>query len=217
MRTQHVVPVALAATALLAVTGCQGAEPAVVGPVATGSVTGRPVTPPATAGASAPAAAPAKAGALPDFVGKGLQAAQDEAQAAGFLHLTSHDSLGRQRSQVFDRDWKVCFQTPAPGPAAADARVDFGAVQLEDSCPASDTGPEPEVSGAMPEFAGKSVKAVRAALPSGTSLTVKDGREGRMVLQESNWQVCAQLPKAGTPLNGRPVELIVVKFGETCL
>ncbi|MEU8463302.1 hypothetical protein [Streptomyces sp. NPDC029003] len=216
MRTQHIAPAVLAATALLALTGCQDAKPAGAGPAAIGSGTARPVSPPATTGAPAAAPAPAKAGTLPDLVGKGLQAAQDAAQAAGFSRLTSHDSLGRERAQVFDRNWKVCSQTPAPGPAAADVRVDFGAVQLEESCPASDPGPQPEARGTMPEFGGKSVKAVRAALPSNTSFTIKDGREGRMVLQESNWQVCAQVPKAGTPLDGRPVELIVVKFGETC-
>ena len=62
------------------------------------------------------------AAALPALVGKGLQAAEDEAQAAGFFALTSHDALGQGRDQVQDREWTVCFQDPAPGPAAGSSR-----------------------------------------------------------------------------------------------
>ncbi|MEU8523202.1 PASTA domain-containing protein [Streptomyces sp. NBC_01216] len=66
---------------------------------------------------------------LPDLVGKGSQSAQDAARAAGFL-VTSHDSLGRGRNRVLDRNWKVCFQTPRPGQQATDTEVDLGAVKL---------------------------------------------------------------------------------------
>jgi hypothetical protein len=45
---------------------------------------------------------------MPKFVGMGLQSAQDMAQAAGFYRFRSHDSLGRDRMQILDRDWKVC-------------------------------------------------------------------------------------------------------------
>ncbi|MFJ3882649.1 hypothetical protein ACIPW5_35035 [Streptomyces sp. NPDC090077] len=206
MRTHHALPVVLAAAALLALTGCQEAKPA--GGAAAGS---------APASAPAPASPPAaKQGTLPDLVGKGLQAAQDEAQAAGFHRLVSHDGLGRGRAQAFDRNWKVCFQSPGPGAASTDARIDFGAVKADEACPASDPGLPSAAAGTTPDFYRKSVKAARDALPSGVSVTVKDARQGRAVLQETNWQVCAQLPKAGNPLNGGPVELNVVRFGETC-
>ncbi|MCW2904341.1 MAG: hypothetical protein JWO67_6606, partial [Streptosporangiaceae bacterium] len=53
------------------------------------------------------AATKAAPATLPNLVGMGLQSAQDTAQAAGFYGLSSHDSLGRARHQVLDRDWKV--------------------------------------------------------------------------------------------------------------
>lgn len=155
---------------------------------------------------------------LPDMAGKGLQSAQDEAQAAGFYHLTSHDALGRGRNQILDRNWKVCSQVPAPGTHATDAKVDFGAVKLEESCPASGDQAEPEEAGStMPDFTGKSVKVARQALDSSTSITVNDvSGQDRMVLVESNWQVCSTDPAAGTKLDGQPVTIETVKFGESC-
>ncbi|MCX5379533.1 hypothetical protein [Streptomyces sp. NBC_00091] len=218
MRTHHVVPAALAVTALLALTGCQDAEPS--GEGAADSAGSAPARPAASAAASAPATAkapdPAKQGNLPDLVGKGLQAAQDQAQAAGFYDLTSHDGLGRGRAQALDRNWKVCFQSPGPGAAATNARIDLGAVRLEETCPASDPALPSAAPGTMPDFFAKSVRAARESLPSSTSFTIKDARLDRVVLQETNWQVCAQLPKSGNPFNGQPVELNVVRFGETC-
>lgn len=37
-----------------------------------------------------------------------------------------------------------------------------------------------------------------------------------MVIIESNWQVCSTDPEAGTELNGQPVTIKAVKFGESC-
>ncbi|MFI2373560.1 hypothetical protein ACH5AO_00550 [Streptomyces sp. NPDC018964] len=155
---------------------------------------------------------------LPDMTGKGLQSAQDEAQAAGFYLLTSHDALGRGRNQLLDRNWKVCAQTPAPGAHATDTKVDFSTVKLEESCPASGDQGEPEEAGStMPDFAGKSVKVARQALDSSTSITVDDvSGQDRMVLMESNWQVCSTDPAAGAELDGQPVTISAVKFGENC-
>ncbi|MFC8373158.1 hypothetical protein ACFUIT_35265 [Streptomyces sp. NPDC057239] len=156
--------------------------------------------------------------ALPDMAGKGLQSAQDEAQAAGFYHLTSHDALGRGRNQILDRNWKVCAQTPAPGTHPTDTEVDFSTVKLEESCPASGDQAEPEeAGGTMPDFAGKSVKVARQALDGSTSITVDDvSGQDRMVLVESNWQVCSTDPAAGAELDGQPVTIGAVKFGESC-
>ncbi|MGY3200452.1 hypothetical protein [Streptomyces sp. TE5632] len=155
---------------------------------------------------------------LPDMVGKGLQSAQDESQAAGFYHLTSHDALGRGRNQILDRGWKVCSQTPAPGTHATDTKVDFGTVKLEETCPAGGDQSEPEkADSAMPNFVGKSVKVARQALDGSTSITVDDASgQDRMVLIESNWQVCSTDPAAGAQLDGQPVTIGAVKFGESC-
>ncbi|MGY4961740.1 hypothetical protein [Streptomyces sp. 900105245] len=154
---------------------------------------------------------------VPDVVGMGLQSAQDAAQAAGFHRLTSHDSLGRARMQILDRDWKVCAQNVEAGAVrATDTELDFGAVKLDETCPAHDQAAAP-AAGTMPDFRGKSVKAARRALDSGTSIRVDDASGAhRFVLIESNWQVCTQNPVAGTKLTGRPVGLTAVKYGESC-
>ncbi|MFF4211954.1 hypothetical protein ACFYZE_21890 [Streptomyces sp. NPDC001796] len=156
--------------------------------------------------------------AVPNFVGMGLQSAQDTAQSTGFYALKSHDSLGRGRHQILDRDWKVCSQNVKAGSAAATStELDFGAVKLAETCPAHDQAPPSAAGGKMPDFRGKSVKAARDALDSSTSITVKDASgQDRMVLVESNWQVCSQNPAADAALRGQPVEFAAVKFGESC-
>jgi len=155
---------------------------------------------------------------IPNLVGKGLQSAQDEAQAAGFYNLASHDALGRDRHQILDRDWKVCSQTPAAGKTApVDTKVDFGAVKVDESCPAKDQAAPTDAGVKMPDFHGKAVKAARGALDSSTSITVTDATgDSRMILVESNWKVCTQDPAPGAKLNGQPVEFTAVKFEENC-
>lgn len=74
---------------------------------------------------------------MPNFVGRGLQSAQDAAQAAGFYSLKSHDSHGRARMQILDRDWRVCSQSVKAGMVAAtNTQLDFGVVKLDETCPA---------------------------------------------------------------------------------
>ncbi|KJY25600.1 PASTA domain-containing protein [Streptomyces katrae] len=210
MHRRHAITLFTAATAL-ALTACN--------PQASGT-NGKPAAPdapsPKTSAPSAPAAG-AKTGTLPNLVGKGLQTAQDEAQAAGFYALKSHDALGRARLQALDRNWKVCSQTPAGGGTVdTGTTIDFGAVKLDETCPAADA-PAPKPAGdTMPDFVGQGMKAVRAALPSNASISVKDAVQSRMVLQESNWKVCTQNPAAGAALNGRPVSFTVAKIEETC-
>ncbi|MGY3334091.1 type IV secretory pathway VirB10-like protein [Streptomyces filamentosus] len=177
-----------------------------------------PAAPPATT--PAPSTPPAKhsAAQLPSFVGMGLQSAQDKAQELGYYYLTSHDALGRSRNQISDRNWKVCSQSPRPGSHPDTTKIDFGTVKLEETCPATDAGGDVEEAGStMPDFQGKSVKVAREALDSSTSLDVKDvSGEDRVILVESNWQVCSQEPAPGTALTGQPVTLRAVKFGEDC-
>ncbi|WP_328223648.1 MULTISPECIES: hypothetical protein [unclassified Streptomyces] len=157
-------------------------------------------------------------GTVPDSTGMGLQAAQDTAQEAGFYSLTSHDALGRGRMQAFDRNWKVCSQNVTAGKTVStDTELDFGAVKLEEDCPAEDQSAPSAASGTMPDLKGKSVKAARSALDSGTSITVTDASgDGRFVLVESNWQVCTQTPEAGAKSDGPSVEFTAVKFDESC-
>ncbi|MGW3917241.1 hypothetical protein ACWEBX_38015 [Streptomyces sp. NPDC005070] len=169
-------------------------------------------------GAGAKEDKPAERKQVPNFVGMGLQSAQDAAQEQGFFSLKSHDSLGRDRMQAFDRNWKVCSQNYKPGKTLpVDTTLDFGSVKLEETCPAKDEQAPSAAGGKMPDFKGKSVKAARAALDSGTSISVEDASgQDRWVLVESNWQVCTQTPAASTALNGQPVTLTAAKFDEGC-
>jgi hypothetical protein len=73
-------------------------------------------------------------GILPDMVGKDLQAAQDEAQDAGFWTLDDQDASGQARLQIYDRNWTVCSQTPKPGRRSLDTPVTFYAVKDNESC-----------------------------------------------------------------------------------
>ncbi|MFE4635634.1 hypothetical protein ACFRJ1_19975 [Streptomyces sp. NPDC056773] len=156
MRTHHTA-IVLAAAGLLALTGCSDAltsEPQpdskVVPPrsvAPTSAPSAAPTSAPAPAPVSskpaasaptspaAPAPAPAQA-AVPNGVGQVLQAAQDNAQAAGFFLLGSTDALGQSRMQVLDRNWKVCSQAPAAGTrAATSTKIVFNTVKLEETCP----------------------------------------------------------------------------------
>lgn len=201
MRTRTTAA-ALAAAVLLTLTACEG------GTSTTGDTSTKGDTD------------TAETAALPDMTGKGLQSAQDQAQEAGFYSLSSHDALGRGRNQAFDRNWKVCSQTPEAGEHPTDTEIDFATVKLEETCPAKDAGADTsadEAASTMPDFKGKSVKIARETLDSGTSLTVTDASgDDRFVLVESNWQVCTQEPAAGTELDGQPVTLTAVKFDEAC-
>lgn len=156
--------------------------------------------------------------ALSNLVGKGLQTAQDEAQAAGFTNLISHDALGRGRDQLIDRNWQVCQQEPAAGTLPSDSRIDFATVKLDEECPEDGKSKQPpKVDTKMVDFTGKSLKAARAALPSNASIDTEDvSGEDRAILVESNWQVCGQEPPAGEKYEGQPVRLSAVKFGESC-
>jgi hypothetical protein len=78
--------------------------------------------------------AKAETAALPDLVGLDLQAAQDEAQAAGFYALDDQDASGQGRLQVYDRNWTVCSQEPEAGTHATDTPVTLYAVKDDESC-----------------------------------------------------------------------------------
>jgi hypothetical protein len=159
--------------------------------------------------------------ALPDLVGKGLQQAEDEAQAAGFFALTSHDALGQRRDQVQDREWTVCFQDPAAGSAPSSTLVDLGAVRLGETCPATDQGAATAMDDdtadgtTVPDVVGLSVAQATRSL--GTDpVTLRDATgAGRSVDAARNWQVCAQEPAAGAPRGGM-VTLAVVTLAEDC-
>lgn len=145
MRTHHIALLAVACT--LALTACDpqpaGTDPAPAPAAPTSATAGT-----APAASAPPSSAPTPTAAqkappsatvskpVPNFVGQVLQTAQDGAQAQGFFLLSSHDSLGQNRNQVLDRNWKVCSQSPAAGSkVSTDTKVDFGTVKLDEVCP----------------------------------------------------------------------------------
>ena len=52
---------------------------------------------------------------MPDVVCMDLQAAQDEIQDHGVFFSKSEDATGQGRRQLWDRNWVVVAQSPAPG------------------------------------------------------------------------------------------------------
>lgn len=54
-------------------------------------------------------------GLMPDLVCFDLQAAQDEVQDHGVFFSRSEDASGEGRRQLWDRNWVVVDQDPAPG------------------------------------------------------------------------------------------------------
>ncbi|MFJ4840066.1 PASTA domain-containing protein [Streptomyces sp. NPDC088746] len=206
---------ALACLAAGTLVGCEPATTTDSKPAA--PATTEPSTPTPSTAPSEKEEEPVESKAVLNFVGMGLQSAQDKAQAEGFYLLTSHDSAGRDRLQALDRIWKVCSQSVKAGKTVpTDTELVFGTVKLEEACPSNDAKAPQKAGASMPNLVGKSVKAARGALDAGTSITTTDAAEGRMVLLESNWQVCTQSPSPGTALNGQPVEFTAVKFEESC-
>ncbi|MFE1173993.1 hypothetical protein [Streptomyces sp. NPDC058773] len=83
---------------------------------------------------------------------------------------------------------------------------------LVTAAPAEADGPE-----RMPRVAGQGLVSAYQALNFDTSVRLRDGRgAGRHVLWPASWKVCSQTPEAGTPLQGRPATLTVVKTREQC-
>jgi hypothetical protein len=76
---------------------------------------------------------------MPNEVGKGLQASQDDLQAVSgdaLYYSASRDALGTDRFQIIDSDWKVCSQNVAPGTrVTSKMTVTFSVVKLDETCP----------------------------------------------------------------------------------
>ncbi|WP_234439997.1 hypothetical protein [Streptomyces bicolor] len=142
MRTRTIAA-AIAAAALLTLTACEGtadtssSKPDSAAEETSGDTqdTDTIETDTAAPADDASAAEPeSETASLPDLVGLDLQAAQDEAQAAGFFVLDDQDASGQNRLQVFDRNWTVCSQEPEAGAYPTDTKVILYAVKDDESC-----------------------------------------------------------------------------------
>ena len=140
MRIRTVVA-ALAAAALLTLTACESTDnnsPSKPD-TATQGTSDQPKQDPSTTESKTETPdgatdAEAETATLPNLVGQDLQAAQDEAQAAGFYVLDDQDASGQNRLQVFDRNWTVCSQDPGPGTHPTDTPVILYAVKDDETC-----------------------------------------------------------------------------------
>lgn len=52
---------------------------------------------------------------VPNVIGKNHQSAQDTMQDAGLFNLSEEDATGQGRLLLWDRNWVVVSQSPAPG------------------------------------------------------------------------------------------------------
>jgi hypothetical protein len=83
-------------------------------------------------------AAPDGSFVMPNEVGKGLQASQDDLQAISGdpLHYSASRDALADRFQIIDSDWKVCSQNVAPGTrVTSNMTVTFRVVKLDETCP----------------------------------------------------------------------------------
>ncbi|WP_445168995.1 PASTA domain-containing protein [Mycolicibacterium sp. Dal123E01] len=76
---------------------------------------------------------------MPNLIGRDLQGAQDTIQSMTNdvnWYSGSTDATGRGRMQIEDRNWLVCYSTPAPGRVFTEnTPVNFGVVKKGEVCP----------------------------------------------------------------------------------
>lgn len=154
---------------------------------------------------------------LPPLVGKGLEWAKDRADKAGFDDVETHDALGRDRRWSDDKEWVVCFQTPAAGAVEENVKVEIGAVQIDEKCPSSDQALFKPASAEMPDLKNRTAYMAREILGDKASIRFIDREDGDDVDGNlGDWRVCSQEPRAGEAFDGVPVSMLVVEYEQRC-
>ena len=69
---------------------------------------------------------------MPDVICMGLQAAQDEIQDRGVFFSKSVDATGEGRRQLWDRNWIVVAQDPAPGEPIGENEATLAVVKKDE-------------------------------------------------------------------------------------
>ena len=70
---------------------------------------------------------------MPDVLCMNLQEAQDEIQDRGVFFSRSEDATGAGRAQLFDRNWVVVEQQPAPGQPITEGEALLKVVKIGES------------------------------------------------------------------------------------
>jgi hypothetical protein len=154
---------------------------------------------------------------LPDVRQKGLQWAVAQVKDAGFDNIETHDALGRDRHWVNDKDWKVCFEVPGPGPTDAKTQIQLGVVKTDETCPKTDQGRYEPATTTMPNLVTKTAYMTTQILGKNASISFLQESNGNEVKHNlGDWQVCSQSPTPGQRFDGVPVTTVVVKYGASC-
>jgi hypothetical protein len=163
---------------------------------------------------------------LPGVVGQGQKIAESRLAEAGFHGVQSHDAWGRDRDGD-PRDWQVCFQTPAPGPAVPEhSRIELGVVETTERCPAAEIGDQGvvralKVTDQLPDLTQPVSRTAHIAVQAfGDDASLRllelDRPDHEVATKLGDWKVCAQSPPAGEVWGGRPVVLWVARYDGRC-
>jgi hypothetical protein len=154
---------------------------------------------------------------LPDVRGKGLKWAKAQTQDAGFGTIESHDALGRNRRWHDDKDWLVCFETPAAGNELAKKTITFGVVKIDERCPTTDQALYVAAVTVMPDLTNRTAYVAQKILGDNASLRFINKANGDQVGGGlGDWRVCGQAPEAGQRFDGVPVTTLVVPYDKHC-
>ncbi|WP_436789155.1 excalibur calcium-binding domain-containing protein [Yinghuangia sp. YIM S10712] len=103
---------------------------------------------------------------IPDLVDKDLGTATETVKGLGFTDIVYRDAGGKGRKPVADKNWKVCDQTPAPGPTNPKERVEFGAVPTKENCTLYPTAMPSYSQSAPPTSAAPSTRPPTTPAPT---------------------------------------------------
>ncbi|MFI0985030.1 hypothetical protein [Streptomyces exfoliatus] len=151
------------------------------------------------------------------MLGSQLQEAQDTAQSAGFANLTSTDATGQGRAQAWDRNWRVCSQTPESGDVDPETLIVFSVVKEGELCPASTEGYLAMPGDEMPSYVGRNLMdSINQMAALTGEVTAEDVTgQGRDTENENDWRVCATTPAPGELIEDT-VTFQVVRNEEEC-
>lgn len=161
---------ALLACATLGVAGCSSGS---------GKSKDKDSTTPIVRDTGAPGGAALPTVNMPDLTGKDLAAATAAVKAAGFTDVAYRDALNQNRKPVADKSWKVCTQSPAPGPSNPQEKVDLAAVTSKETCSGAPTSVPPVKTADPTRITISPTKSPTASRPNPTATNPDPRPTGR--------------------------------------